>query len=245
MLHLACHASIARTARRTAHLSLHGGDLAAEELTEAVGGAGGGRLGLVLLAACRSHVSGRGHNEAYSLATAFLVAGARSVVGSLWPVPDDATSVLMFLTHHFLRTENEPPARALRRAQLWMLDPGRELPQACPPASPNGPGASTPTTSAPGPASPTSASEPVSPGGHGQRRRYDRPHGERPRRPADGRTAAGHGPHLAPPVRGLGTVEPQYAVRPCLALPRAYLLVRLPRPQLEGRRAQLPPPRSV
>lgn len=132
VLHLACHASIARDARRTAHLSLYGGELAAEELTEAVGGAGRGRLGLVLLAACRSHVSGRGHNEAYSLATAFLVAGARSVVGSLWPVPDDATSVLMFLTHHFLRTEGEPPARALRRAQLWMLDPARELPAALP-----------------------------------------------------------------------------------------------------------------
>ncbi|MBG0852851.1 CHAT domain-containing protein [Streptomyces spinoverrucosus] len=132
VLHLACHASIARTARRTAHLSLHDGELAAEELTEAVAGAGRGRLGLVVLAACRSHVSGRGHNEAYSLATAFLVAGARSVVGSLWPVPDDATSVLMFLTHHFLRTEGEPPARALRRAQLWMLDPARDLPAGLP-----------------------------------------------------------------------------------------------------------------
>ena len=128
VLHLACHAAIARDARRTAHLALHGGELAAEQLTEAVGGAGRGRLGVVLLAACRSHVSGRGYNEAYSLATAFLVAGARSVVGSLWPVPDDATSVLMFLTHHYLRTEDEPPARALRRAQLWMLDPARELP---------------------------------------------------------------------------------------------------------------------
>nr|WP_275424811.1 CHAT domain-containing protein [Streptomyces sp. SID13726] len=128
VLHLACHAAIARDTRRTSHLALHGGELAAEELTEAVGGAGRGRLGIVLLAACRSHVSGRGYNEAYSLATAFLVAGARSVVGSLWPVPDDATSVLMFLTHHYLRTGNEPPARALRRAQLWMLDPARELP---------------------------------------------------------------------------------------------------------------------
>ncbi|MFJ4468890.1 CHAT domain-containing protein [Streptomyces sp. NPDC089424] len=126
VLHLACHASIARTARRTAHLSLHDGELAAEELTEAVASSGRGRLGLVVLAACRSHVSGRGHNEAFSLATAFLVAGARSVVGSLWPVPDEATSVLMFLTHHFLRAEGEPPARALRRAQLWMLDPDRE-----------------------------------------------------------------------------------------------------------------------
>ncbi|MFI9602033.1 CHAT domain-containing protein [Streptomyces sp. NPDC052043] len=132
VLHLACHASIARDSRRTAHLSLYGGELAAEELTEAVGGVGRRRLGLVLLASCRSHVSGRGHNEAYSLATAFLVAGARSVVGSLWPVPDEATSVLMFLTHHFLRTGGEPPARALRRAQLWMLDPARETPDALP-----------------------------------------------------------------------------------------------------------------
>ncbi|MFF4573360.1 CHAT domain-containing protein [Streptomyces sp. NPDC001410] len=124
VLHLACHASVAENARRSAHLTLYDGQLAAEEIT----GAGGDRLGLVLLAACRSHVSGRGHNEAYSLATAFLAAGARSVVGSLWPVPDEATSVLMFLTHHFLRTHAEPPARALRRAQLWMLNPDRELP---------------------------------------------------------------------------------------------------------------------
>ncbi|MEU0753517.1 CHAT domain-containing protein [Streptomyces albogriseolus] len=131
VLHLACHASIARSGGRTAHLSLHGGELSAEQLTDAVGG-GRGRLGLVLLAACRSHVSGRGHNEAYSLATAFLVAGARSVIGSLWPVPDDATSVLMFLTHHFLRTEAESPAKALRRAQLWMLDPDRRLPPGLP-----------------------------------------------------------------------------------------------------------------
>ncbi|MEU5537260.1 CHAT domain-containing protein [Streptomyces sp. NPDC020362] len=128
VLHLACHASVAENARRSAYLSLHDGQLAAEEIT----GAGGERLGLVLLAACRSHVSGRGHNEAYTLATAFLAAGARSVVGSLWPVPDEATSVLMFLTHHFLRTHGEPPARALRRAQLWMLNPDREPPPELP-----------------------------------------------------------------------------------------------------------------
>ncbi|MGW7077256.1 CHAT domain-containing protein [Streptomyces sp. NPDC054866] len=135
VLHLACHAAVTgrSAARGSAYLSLHGGELSAEELTEALSGEGRGRLGLVLLAACRSHVSGRGHNEAYTLSTAFLVAGARSVIGSLWPVPDDATSVLMFLTHHFLRVEGERPARALRRAQLWILDPDRELPQGLPP----------------------------------------------------------------------------------------------------------------
>ncbi|MEW1863149.1 CHAT domain-containing protein [Streptomyces sp. NPDC088194] len=132
VLHLACHAAISADTRHTAHLTLHGGELAAEDLTEATGATGGSGLGLVLLAACRSHVSGRGHNEAYSLATAFLVAGARSVIGSLWPVPDDATSVLMFLVHHYLRAEGEPPATALRRGQLWMLDPARELPASLP-----------------------------------------------------------------------------------------------------------------
>ncbi|MFF4318049.1 CHAT domain-containing protein [Streptomyces sp. NPDC001568] len=130
VLHLACHGTVEENRPRSSYLALKGGELTAEELAGAVHG----RLGLVVLAACRSQVSGRGHNEAYSLSTAFLVAGSRSVIGSLWPVPDDTTSVLMFLTHHFLRREQEPPARALRRAQLWMLDPARTVPAGLPPA---------------------------------------------------------------------------------------------------------------
>ncbi|MFF2973332.1 CHAT domain-containing protein [Streptomyces albidoflavus] len=132
VLHLACHATVTPTERHSAGLELAGGRLTAEELTEAAEAAGA-RLGLVVLAACRSHVSGRGHNEAYSLATAFLVAGAHTVLGSLWQVPDDATSVLMYLTHRHLR-EGDPPVAALRRAQLLLVDPGRaglgELPPA-------------------------------------------------------------------------------------------------------------------
>ncbi|MEU5004533.1 CHAT domain-containing protein [Streptomyces albidoflavus] len=132
VLHLACHATVTPTERHSAGLELAGGRLTAEELTEAAEAAGA-RLGLVVLAACRSHVSGRGHNEAYSLATAFLVAGAHTVLGSLWQVPDDATSVLMYLTHRHLR-EGDPPVAALRRAQLVLVDPGRaglgELPPA-------------------------------------------------------------------------------------------------------------------
>lgn len=135
VLHLACHGSVAEHRRLSAFLSLAGGQLAAEDLTEAGAGARGpadGFLELVVLAACRSQVSGRGLDEAYSLSTAFLVAGANSVVGSLWPVPDDATSVLMFMTHHFLRRTGRSPGRALRRAQLWMLDPERVLPEGMP-----------------------------------------------------------------------------------------------------------------
>ncbi|MGW9324465.1 CHAT domain-containing protein [Streptomyces koyangensis] len=132
VLHLACHATVSADRDRTAQLLLRDGSLSAEELTDAVA-AVPGRLGLVLLAACRSHVSGRGHDEAFSLATAFLVAGARSVVGSLWPVPDEATSVLMYLIHHHLRVDHMPPARALRQAQLWMLGAAPALPPDLPP----------------------------------------------------------------------------------------------------------------
>ncbi|MBW5483322.1 CHAT domain-containing protein [Streptomyces bambusae] len=128
VVHLACHGTVFENQPRSSSLALRGGELTAEEIT----GSLPGRPGLVVLAACRSQVSGRGHNEAYSLSSAFLVAGSRSVIGSLWPVPDDATSVLMFLTHHFLRREGEAPARALRRAQLWMLDPARVVPQDLP-----------------------------------------------------------------------------------------------------------------
>ncbi len=133
VLHLACHGTVADRQRHTAYLSLSGGDLAAEALTEQRG-AEERRPALVVLAACRSHVSGRGHDEAYSLATAFLAVGADSVLGSLWPVPDEATSLLMYMAHHYLRREGESPARALRRAQLWMLDRERGLPPDMPEA---------------------------------------------------------------------------------------------------------------
>ncbi|MEW2551216.1 CHAT domain-containing protein [Streptomyces zhihengii] len=130
VLHLACHGTVEAGRRHSSYLKLSGGRLPAEELTE-----GASRLRdleLVVLAACRTNVSGHGYDEAYSLSTAFLVAGARSVVGSLWPVPDDATSLLMYMTHHYLNREGLPPGSALRRAQLWMLYPGRQAPPGMP-----------------------------------------------------------------------------------------------------------------
>ncbi|MFF4569784.1 CHAT domain-containing protein [Streptomyces sp. NPDC001410] len=135
VLHLACHAEVLQhSAARTSHLRLAGGALAAEQLTEdAQRRDRPGRLGLVSLAACTTHVSGRGYDEAFTLSTAFLVDGARSVLGSLWPVPDEATSYLMFMVHHYLNAERARPATALRLAQLWMLDPERRPPATMPP----------------------------------------------------------------------------------------------------------------
>ena len=88
-------------------------------------------LDTVVLSACSTHVVGDRYDEAFSLATAFLAAGARTVIGSLWNIPDGPTSWLAFLFHRH-RSAGAPPADALRAAQLWMLDPDSDVPDALP-----------------------------------------------------------------------------------------------------------------
>jgi hypothetical protein len=39
----------------------------------------------------------------------------------------------MFMAHHYLRADRLPPADALRKAQLWMLNPDRVPPATMPP----------------------------------------------------------------------------------------------------------------
>ncbi|HET9768461.1 MAG TPA: CHAT domain-containing protein [Thermoanaerobaculia bacterium] len=55
-----------------------------------------------------------------SLARAFLAAGVPSVVASLWPIADQPAAPLMTAFHQRLR-RGEPPAAALRSAQLTVL----------------------------------------------------------------------------------------------------------------------------
>jgi hypothetical protein len=134
MLHAACHGIIeTRTDDGdTSFLQLAAGDrLTAENLLRGL--VGGKRLGLALavLSACSSNVPGRGYDEALSLASTFLAAGTRTVISSQWRVPDSATSVLMFFFHHYLHNGHSP-ARALRAAQLWMIDPDRVIPDIVP-----------------------------------------------------------------------------------------------------------------
>ncbi|MGW1278783.1 CHAT domain-containing protein [Streptomyces tsukubensis] len=83
---------------------------------------------LVVLSACETDLSTRDHDEALTLATAFVARGARDVVGSRWSLQDSSSAVLMAVFHHHLTVEGLPPADALRAAQLWMLDPNREPP---------------------------------------------------------------------------------------------------------------------
>jgi hypothetical protein len=132
-LHLACH-GVVRPGAGTSYLLLAGGErLTAEELIGLMETAPERTIGLVVLAACRTAQSVTGYDEAYSLGTAFLAGGARSVLSTQWSIPDRDTSVLMFMFHHLLIAEHRPAWDALRRAQLWMLDANRVVPTGMPP----------------------------------------------------------------------------------------------------------------
>ncbi|MFI5952198.1 CHAT domain-containing protein [Cryptosporangium sp. NPDC051539] len=131
-LHLSCHAVTGQGGGDASYLSLAGGaTLTARAILEAQDVA---PVGVVTLSACTTVVPTGAYDEAFSLATAFLVSGARTVFGSLWEVPDGATSLLVYMTHHYLRRERLGPAEALREAQLWMLSPGRAAPEDLPKA---------------------------------------------------------------------------------------------------------------
>jgi CHAT domain-containing protein len=92
-------------------------------------------IGLAVLAACSAAASTRGYDEAFSIATTLQAGGTCTVVSSLWSVPDEGTSVLMYLFHHFLRAEGLRPVDALREAQLCALGV-RPLPNGVPPSLP-------------------------------------------------------------------------------------------------------------
>jgi CHAT domain-containing protein len=79
------------------------------------------RVRLVVLAACQTGFGRvfRGYG-AISLATPFLVAGASSVVATLWNVEDDHAR-LLFETFHQRQAAGDQPSQALRQAQLLLL----------------------------------------------------------------------------------------------------------------------------
>lgn len=79
---------------------------------------------LVTLSACNSgrSASTRPPTGVSSLSRAFLLAGARNVVVSLWPVSDQATARLMVEFYREMLRAGKPPAAALRAASLRLRD---------------------------------------------------------------------------------------------------------------------------
>jgi CHAT domain-containing protein len=79
---------------------------------------------LVVLAACGTIRGDAAHVEGMpSVARAFLAAGARDVVGTLWEIDDDIASKLFRRLHQQIRA-GDGPAAALRDAQLALARDG-------------------------------------------------------------------------------------------------------------------------
>jgi len=78
---------------------------------------------VVILSSCDSSVgNSRDGVGVRGLTSAFLIAGAGSVVGSLWPVEASSTSQLMIHFHQAFGKAGVPVAMALREAQLEFMN---------------------------------------------------------------------------------------------------------------------------
>jgi len=127
--HFACHGEFDGLEPLASGLILSGGerlklaDLLARPLLNATR--------LVVLSACQTAITDFAQlpEEAVGLPSGFLQAGAPGVIGSLWPVNDLSTALLMikFYKYHLqgdTTTNQKPmsPTQALRHAQLWLQD---------------------------------------------------------------------------------------------------------------------------
>jgi CHAT domain-containing protein/Flp pilus assembly protein TadD len=82
---------------------------------------------LVVLSACETGLGEvAGGEGVLGLQRAFQVAGARTVIATLWTIPDSATRDLMeqFYAHLLAKDHTITKLEALRKAQLWMLREG-------------------------------------------------------------------------------------------------------------------------
>ncbi|MFE7547770.1 CHAT domain-containing protein [Streptomyces gardneri] len=114
ILHAACHATFRTDDPLSSGLALADGPLTGRDiLREDWHG-----VRLAVLSACETGLGGADRtDEVLGLSRSLLFSGVRSLVMSLWRVPDRSTATLMGAFHD-LTLSGEPPAQALRAAML-------------------------------------------------------------------------------------------------------------------------------
>ncbi|MFI7283056.1 CHAT domain-containing protein [Micromonospora chersina] len=119
-LHLSCHGAADHYDPMESRLHLAGGDLTLADLEAGLTMP----VRLVVASACDSaSFEVLRFDEVIGLPSGFIHAGAAAVIGTLWPVEDRATALLMTRFYELLAKEKmDDPADCLRRAQLWMRD---------------------------------------------------------------------------------------------------------------------------
>jgi tetratricopeptide (TPR) repeat protein len=120
IVHLACHGIYDQRQPLSSSILLADGNLTLAELLH---GNLFENVELVVASACQTAMISMGEtaDELLSLLSGFLRAGARAVVGTLWPVPDQSTALLIFKFYEAWLA-GQTVAGALRSAQRWLRD---------------------------------------------------------------------------------------------------------------------------
>jgi CHAT domain-containing protein/tetratricopeptide (TPR) repeat protein len=118
--HFASHGTFSWSDVRSSALIMHGPTRLSIGLLQAADGLGHPRL--VVLSACETGLLEIISNpdEFIGLPSTFMALGAAGVVGTLWPVNDTATALLMARFYELHIAERLSPASALSRAQAWL-----------------------------------------------------------------------------------------------------------------------------
>jgi len=78
---------------------------------------------VVILSACETGLTDRTiPGEFFGLSGGFLNAGARAVLGTLWPVDDLPTALLLGKFYQYYLEEKQDIHTALRQSQLWLMN---------------------------------------------------------------------------------------------------------------------------
>jgi CHAT domain-containing protein len=125
-LHLSTHGEVKRLDAMNASLNIAGldssGHSRAIKLRDVLGRILHDAPELVTISACESGIPDLSMHEEYvGFPSALVMAGAKGVISSLWPVPDDSTA-LLFSKFYELYGRGVPAATALRSAQIWLRD---------------------------------------------------------------------------------------------------------------------------